>query len=156
MAAGVPGRRENGVLVDGTALANGVAKPRYCPRTAYLRRLIDDGRIIAAKQQAGAWLREAYASPQFLSLIAELLDPAKPDRSRRRPPPAQWLDIGEAFDAIREDGFTHDQTILILSDRFHRSAGLIEKALAFYRDAQATRAPEPARKGLLVDVLSRK
>ncbi|WP_454811644.1 hypothetical protein [Labrys neptuniae] len=132
-----------------------MAKARYCPRTAYLRRLIEQGRIIAAKQQAGAWLREAYASPQFLSLIAELLDPAKPDRDRRnRRPPAQWLDIGEAFDAIREDGFTRDQTILILSDRFHRSAGLIDKALDFYRDAQRPYSVAPTASAPLADTVA--
>ncbi|MBP0583030.1 hypothetical protein J8I29_27135 [Labrys sp. LIt4] len=128
-----------------------MAKARYCPRTAYLRRLIDQGRVIAAKQQAGTWLREAYASPQFLSLVAELLDPAKPDRSRRnRRPPAQWLDIGEAFDALRGDGFTRDQAILILSDRFHCSSGLIDKALDFYRDAQRPFGMAPREKDPLI------
>jgi len=155
MGPGVSGTREARSAID-AGRENIVTKARFCPRTAYLRRLIAQGRIVAAKQQAGTWLREAYASPQFLSLIAELLDPAKPDRRRRRPSPAQWLDIGEAFDALRDDGFTHDQTILVLSDRFHRSVGLIEKALAFYRDAQHAHGPVPAGRQVPVDALTRK
>lgn len=155
MRPGVSGPREARHAVE-AGRAGGVTKARFCPRTAYLRRLIAQGRIVAAKQQAGAWLREAYASPQFLALIAEWLDPAKPDRSRRRPPPAQWLDIGEAFDTLRDDGFTQDQTILVLSDRFHRSVGLIEKALIFYREAQHAHDPAPARRDLPVETVARK
>lgn len=153
---GVAGTTREARSVIDAGRGSAVTKARFCPRTAYLRRLIAQGRIVAAKQQAGAWLREAYASPQFLTLIAELLDPAKPDRSRRRPPPAQWLDIGEAFDALRDDGFTHDQTILVLCDRFHRSASLIEKALAFYRGARHTHDPVPARREPPVDATARK
>ncbi|WP_448950163.1 hypothetical protein [Labrys neptuniae] len=119
-----------------------MTKARYCPRAAYLRRLVEQGRIVAAKQQASAWLRENYASPQFLGLIAEWLDPSKPGRIRRsRRAPAQWLDIGEAFEALREDGFTREQTILILSDRFHRSARLIDEALSFHKEAQRSYTP---------------
>lgn len=149
------GPREAGSAVE-AGRASTVTRARFCPRTAHLRRLIAQGRIVAAKQQAGAWLREAYASPQFLTLIAELLDPTKPDRNRRRPAPAQWLDIGEAFEALREDGFTQDQTILVLSDRFHRSVGLIEKALAFYREAQHTSGPAPVPRQPPLKISARK
>ncbi len=112
-------------------------RPETCSRTVHLRRMLRNGRVVAAKQQAAAWLREGYASKPFLALIADLVDPSRRggDRKPRRPP-LQWQVIGEAFETLRRDGFTHQQSVLILVTRFRRSASFIQKTLDYYRTAQ--------------------
>jgi hypothetical protein len=121
-----------------------MSRPDFCARTFYLRKLLREGRVVAVRQQAADWLREGFASPQFLHLLAEMLDPSRQKRARRRLPPPQWSDIGEAFASLRDDGFIRKQAILILADRFHRSAQTIEKALAHYRSAEGDKTPVPS------------
>lgn len=119
-----------------------MVRPQTCSRTAYLRRMLRNGRIVAAKQQAVSWLREGYASGPFLALIADLLDPSKRSQDRRpRRPPLQWLAIGETFETLHNDGFTRQQAVLILASRFRRSASFIETTLAYYRQARSDRPP---------------
>ncbi|CAM5770335.1 hypothetical protein LMIY3S_03137 [Labrys miyagiensis] len=118
-------------------------KPDFCVKTLHLRKMLREGRIVAARQQAADWLRDGNVSPQLLALVAELIDPSRQKRSRRRLPPPQWSDIGEAFLALRADGFIRQQAILILADRFHRSVRTIEKALAHHRSMESDRTSTP-------------
>ena len=121
-------------------------RSEFCSKTSHLRKMLATGRNVAARQQAAAWLREGYVSPQFLALVADMVDPSKRGKgSRPRALPPQWLDIGQALLTIRDDGFTQEQAILILADRFNRSARAIEQALAFYQKAHDKPEVAPPR-----------
>lgn len=127
----------------------------FCVKSLHLRKMLREGRVVAPRQQAADWLREGYASPQFLALMAELVDPSRQKRSRRQLPPPQWWDIGEAFLALSADGFIRQQAILILADRFRRSARTIEKALAHHRATEGQEAPAPSAATRTARVLSK-
>lgn len=119
----------------------------FCVRTLFLRKLLREGRIVAAKQQAAQWLREGYASSQFLALMAEILVTPSRKRVHRRLAPRWWAEIRQAFQSLRDEGFIQTQAVLILADKFNRSPRAIEKALEHFLDVEDRYTTAPGSSG---------
>jgi hypothetical protein len=119
----------------------------FCVRTLFLRKLLREGRIVAAKQQAAQWLREGYATSQFLTLMAEILVTPSRKRVHRRLTPRWWTEIRQAFQALRDEGFIQTQAVLILADKYNRSPRAIQKALEHFLVVEDRYTPPPGSSG---------
>jgi hypothetical protein len=124
----------------------------FCTVEFDVRRLLDNGHRDEAEALIIAKLRAGYSSPQFLSLVADLLALKKgKGKAWPRGAPRQWLEIGIRDDELRRelaeyrakrrnakrrrrDGNKPEPRIKTLMREFKRKdPKTIKTALAYYR-----------------------
>ncbi|MCP1764988.1 MULTISPECIES: hypothetical protein [Bradyrhizobium] len=113
-----------------------MAKLDFCIRTADLRAKMHDGRHDLARREARDLLRQGFATRSFLSFVAELLEPQIRGRGQPKHPPSRWLEIGERYREMRDNGATHDQVIEGLAKEFSASEGTVRRAHEMYERAK--------------------
>jgi hypothetical protein len=112
-----------------------MAKLEFCTRTADLRSKMFDGRQDQARREVQDLLLEGFASRPFLRFVAELLEPPARGRGQPSRPPQRWLEIGQRYREERENGKTHEQTLVLLAEEFSASEGTIRRAHELYESA---------------------
>ncbi|MEF2548525.1 hypothetical protein VQ045_15300 [Aurantimonas sp. E1-2-R+4] len=81
-------------------------------------------------------LEAGTASIPLQKIAAKMLSP-QTSTSKRGPKkgfPNDWLDISEAYDALRDAGMGAAEARLELAERFGRSTRTVDDALAFAKD----------------------
>ena len=112
--------------------------PPFSVHAFRIEALLSEGRRSEAVDYAAQMLRTGYSDSLFLAAVADLLEP--PARKPGRPAasaPADWFDIGQAFDSLISSGATYETAIDALADEFHRGHRTIERAVKFYREGKA-------------------
>lgn len=110
--------------------------PKICRDASALRSMLLEGRAEDARRLATTLLQAGKASSAAQIVIAEILNP--PPRGRGRPSsahPKRWLEIGEAFDRLRDEGRTYESTVEELAVSFGSNIRTVETTIAFYRAA---------------------
>jgi len=74
--------------------------------------------------------------PEFLNVVADLLDPPKRRRGGQSHWPRQWYEIGTRYEELRDDDRTYEQSVKILADEFARGRRTIERVVQFYTSAK--------------------
>jgi hypothetical protein len=114
----------------------------FCQVANEVRELLNKGCRDEAHDLVIAKLRSGYSSKEFLSLVAELLILARARKVWPKPKgiPPGWLEIGEAFEELLEEGSTYGEAVKELANRFSLGDGTIRRAVRVYREAyqQAT------------------
>lgn len=113
-----------------------MAKLSFCAKTAELRAMVYDGRGDEARAKAVELLRSGHSHKVFLAFVAELLDPPAKGRGAPARPPKQWLDIGEDYELLRDEGSSHQNVLMDLAEKYEVAERTIERAVAIFRDAK--------------------
>jgi hypothetical protein len=100
-----------------------------------IEALLSQGRRQEAITLAVRNLRSGYDTQNFLTAVADLLEPQKRGRGRPKAWPWRWIDIGQKFEVLRSEGKTHGDAVYELAKKFGRSARTIEETVSFYRKA---------------------
>jgi hypothetical protein len=103
-----------------------------------IEALLSEGRRPQAIAYAAKQLRLGQANLAFLAAVADLLEPKANAVGRpRKAAPADWFDIGMAFEGLFSSGQTYEYAINALAERFHRGHRTVERAVKYYREAKA-------------------
>jgi hypothetical protein len=98
------------------------------PVSIELEAMLRQGRREDAVRFAKDNLRRGYSSPQFLSLVADLLE----GKTYRRRELRHWIEIGTDFDELREQGNTREAALLELVRRYGYGETTIRNAVRLY------------------------
>ncbi len=108
-----------------------------------VRAALSERRIADAKRIATEHLRAGYTSPEFLNVVAEMLEikkqHGKPGRKPRKSEP-YWLEIGSKIQKLRDTGndgkgMTVEEAVEELQTKYG-SRNTIQKAWAYFRKAR--------------------
>ncbi|MGV1793809.1 hypothetical protein [Rhizobium sp. A37_96] len=99
-----------------------------------------EGRTEDAKTAIIEVLLSGKADKVVQRLAAEMIRPPKRKRGRRPALTRHWLEIGEQFHSMREDGVKYEEALLLLARKFGYSETHVRKAIANYGGAQANAA----------------
>ena len=113
-----------------------MAKIEFCVRTNELHEMVFDGREKEARAKAISLLRAGFTTKPFLRFVANLLETPLRERGGPRRPPKRWLDIGEAFEQLRDLGISHQDAQADLAEKFGVSEATIGRAVKLYREAR--------------------
>lgn len=97
---------------------------------------LSEGRTDDAKRMIVELLLSGKADASVQRLAADLIKPPKRARGRRKAHTRYWLDIGEQFHWLRDDGVKYEEALLQLSDKFGVSESHIRNAVAEYNAAK--------------------
>ncbi|MCA1365943.1 hypothetical protein I6F15_00770 [Bradyrhizobium sp. BRP14] len=114
-----------------------MVKLSFCSKTAELRAMAYDGRSEEARRKAIELLRAGYSHKLFLAFVADLLDPPVKGRGAPSRPPREWLDIGDDYENLRDDGRSHQDALMDLAEKYSVAERTVERAVAIYREAKA-------------------
>lgn len=113
-----------------------MAKLNFCRKTAHIRSLLLEGRRDEARAEVVQLLRDGYSTRPFLTLCAEMLDPAPKKRGQPSRPPKNWFEIAERFEELRDHGKTDEVARELLAKEFGVAERTIARAVKIYRDAE--------------------
>ncbi|MGO6684206.1 hypothetical protein [Rhizobium leguminosarum] len=99
-----------------------------------------EGRTEDAKTAIVAILLTGKADKVVQRLAAEMIKPPKRKRGRRPALARHWLEIGEEFRLLRDDGMKYEEALVLLSKKFGYSETHVRKAVAEYDQARAVTA----------------
>lgn len=102
-----------------------------------IKTAMDEGRTEDGKTIAIELLMKGKADPDVQRLVAAILRPPKKAKGRPSSNLRHWLEIGQAFEAEREDGLSHEDALVKIEKIFGYGQTHIEKAVRMYRDAKA-------------------
>lgn len=97
---------------------------------------LSEGRTEDAKTLVVEILRSGKADPIVQGLAADLLKPAKRPRGRKRALPRYWLDIGEQFGWLRNNGVPYDEALRQVATKFGYSETHVRTAIRTYQEAK--------------------
>lgn len=106
-----------------------------------VRAAMSEGRTRDATDLVCEILRSGRADKVIQGIAADLLKPAKKARGRRKSLPRHWLEIGEAFHTLRDDGVGYEKSIETVAVKFGYSTTHIRTAITTFdhaRDEAAT------------------
>jgi hypothetical protein len=107
----------------------------FCGVASEIENLLSQGRRQEAITLAVRNLRDGYDTRNFLTVVADLLEPQNRGRGRPKVRPWRWIEIGEKFEVLRSEGKTHRDAVDELVKKFGRCARTIEETVSFYRKA---------------------
>jgi hypothetical protein len=103
-----------------------------CSVTFDLRTMIDEGNEHKARELVVQRLREGFASPEFLALVADMLDPPKRPNHRPKKIPSRWYEIGKAHEERTDSGMNYLDSIADLASEFSMSEASIKRRVDYY------------------------
>ncbi|MGO7185942.1 hypothetical protein ACCT14_32025 [Rhizobium brockwellii] len=101
-----------------------------------------EGRTEDAKTAIVAILLTGKADKVVQRIAAEMIKPPKRKRGRKPALARHWLEIGEEFRLLRDDGVKYDDALRLLSAKFGYSETHVRKAVAEYDEARAVAGAE--------------
>jgi len=99
-----------------------------------------EGRTEDARTAIVELLRMGKADKVVQRLAAEMIRPPKRARGRRQALTRHWIEIGEQFHLLRDEGVKYEDALRRVSEKFGYSETHIRKAVAEYDEAQAVAA----------------
>lgn len=114
--------------------------PPFSPAAFEIRKLINEKRRGEVVTKAAEYLRAGCRDEEFLSVVADLLDPKKASRLYPKAKEYNWYEIGMRFDELHEPQFNCDydnrkKKIDLLAEEYECKSRTIETVLAIYRKA---------------------
>ncbi|ESZ76504.1 MULTISPECIES: hypothetical protein [unclassified Mesorhizobium] len=97
---------------------------------------LSEGRIEDAKTLLIDLLRSGKAGAVVQRLAADMLKPSKRPRGRTRALPRHWIDIGEQFNGLRNDGVRYEEAMRRMTEKFGYSETHVRGAVATYDRAK--------------------
>ncbi len=97
-----------------------------------IKSALAEGRTEDAKTLVVDLLRAGKADKVVQELAAAMIKPPKRKRGRQRANTRHWLDIGEQFHWLRDDGVPYEDALRQLSERFGYSESHVRNAIAEY------------------------
>jgi hypothetical protein len=97
---------------------------------------ISEGRTADAVTLVVEILRTGKADAAVQRLAADLLKPAKRKRGRKKALPRHWLDIGEQFRWLRDDGVLYEEALRRVATKFGCSETHVRTSVAMYEQAR--------------------
>ncbi|WP_411906309.1 hypothetical protein [Rhizobium mayense] len=113
---------------------------RFSLQAIAIESALSEGRTEDAKTAIIEVLLSGKADRVVQRLAAEMIRPPKRKRGRRPALTRHWLEIGEQFHWMRDDGVKYEEALLLLSQKFGYSETHVRKAIADYDEAQANAA----------------
>jgi hypothetical protein len=116
-----------------------MAKIDFCAVAIELRAALDEQRIADAKHIAAKHLRDGYHSPEFLEVVAEILEIKKevgvPGRKQLKYP-KYWLEIGNDYLDLRGAGHNYEDACAKLAEKYDCGESTIKNTVSFFEDAK--------------------
>lgn len=114
--------------------------PPFSPAASEIRNLISQKRRGEVVTKAADYLRAGCKDEEFLSLVADLLDPKTAHRLYPKNKQHDWYGIGRRFEELHEPPFNSDydnrkKKIGVLTEEYKCESRTIESALAVYKTA---------------------
>jgi hypothetical protein len=104
-----------------------------------IKAALSEGRTEDAKTLLVDILRAGKADYVVQGLAADMLRPPKRARGRKPALPRHWLDIGEEFHWLRDDGVRYEDALRQLAEKFGYSETHVRKAVRL-AETQASRS----------------
>ncbi|CDX45290.1 hypothetical protein MPLSOD_90063 [Mesorhizobium sp. SOD10] len=101
----------------------------------YAMDWLRSGREVEARAYVADILRSGRASPAMQALAADLINSPIPTRRRGRKVierPREWMAIGSAFEAYRDQGMTYEAALEEVMNHFGTKKTSTENAINFY------------------------
>jgi hypothetical protein len=115
-----------------------MAKLQFCSVAFEIRSALDERRTADAERIATKHLRAGYHSPEFLNIVAEMIEDKNVPREPGRPGkkcPQRWWEIGQAFEDL--GGYNKPtQAIKELVRQKWGSRGTVRKAVDYFKEAK--------------------
>lgn len=96
-----------------------------------------EGRTEDAKTLIVDLLLAGNADRVVQKLAAKMIKPPKRNRGRQKALTRHWLDIGEQFHWLRDDGMKYEEALQQLARQFGYSESHVRKAIVEYDEAKA-------------------
>ncbi|QKD04274.1 hypothetical protein [Mesorhizobium loti] len=97
---------------------------------------LSEGRTEDAKTLMVDVLRSGKADAVVQRLAADMLKPPKRPRGRKKALPRYWLEIGEQFGWLRDDGVLYEEALRKLAKKFGCSETHVRKAVTTFQEAK--------------------
>jgi hypothetical protein len=101
-----------------------------------IQAALSEGRTEDAKTLVVAILRTGKADYVVQGLAADLLKPPKSPRGRKKALPRHWLEIGEQFGWLRNDGVPYEEALRQVAKKFGYSETHVRTAIRTYQEAK--------------------
>ncbi|MDR9760554.1 hypothetical protein RJJ37_13040 [Rhizobium redzepovicii] len=101
-----------------------------------------EGRTEDAKTAIVELLRTGNADRVVQRLAAEMIRPPKRARGRRQALTRHWIEIGEQFHLLRDEGAKYEDVLRLLSEKFGYSETHVRKAVSEYDEVRAVAGAE--------------
>ncbi|OWK25101.1 hypothetical protein AJ87_14565 [Rhizobium yanglingense] len=102
-----------------------------------IKSALAEGRTEDAKTAIVKILLAGKADKVVQRLAAEMIKPPKRKRGRKSALTRHWLEIGEQFRWLRDDGVKYEEALRVLSERFGYSETHVRKAISEFDEARA-------------------
>lgn len=115
-----------------------MAKLQFCSVAFEIRSALDERRMADAERIATKHLHAGYHSPEFLNIVAEMIEDKNVPRKVGRPEtkyPQHWWEIGNAFLDLGGDK-KPTQAIKSLVEMKYGSRNTVRKAVDYFQDAK--------------------
>ncbi|MBP0439091.1 hypothetical protein [Tianweitania sediminis] len=87
-------------------------------------------------------LRSGAADAVVQGIAADLIKPPKQSRGRRKSLPKHWLEIGEEFHHLRDEGVRYEEVLILLAEKYGRSETHVRTAVATFDRAKEDAAAD--------------
>lgn len=110
--------------------------PSFSLQAVPIRAALSEGRTDDAKTLIVELLRSGRADRVVQGIAADLLKPAKKARGRQKATPRHWLDIGDHFHLLRDDGVLYEEALELTAKKFGYSETHIRSSVTVYDRAK--------------------